>query len=85
MLDAPKYRAPGERIWATKPMGDRGDDVHPWGWREQFGIPAAIIVGIICCLGALVAAIRRGLGWPTIVAAAGSTMLLLPVTVWPLT
>jgi hypothetical protein len=82
VLDDPSHREPGATVWATKPIGDQGHDVYPWGWHEQLLIPFAVIAGLTCYLAALVTAAWRRLRLFTAAAAAASIVLLVPVTVW---
>ncbi|TVT54083.1 hypothetical protein FNH05_10830 [Amycolatopsis rhizosphaerae] len=82
MLDAPKYRAPGEIVWSSRPFGNTAQVVSPWGWHEKYLIPFGIFAGLACYLAAVAAAVRRRFGVPTIVATGGSLALLVPVTVW---
>lgn len=81
-LDDPSHRKPGGTVWASKPIGDPGRTVYPWGWREQLLVPGAVIIGLAWFLVALVTAAWRKLRLLTAAAATASIVLLTPVTVW---
>lgn len=82
VLDDPGRLDPGAKVWATKPIGDRGRTVSPWGWREQMLIPGAVVLGLACYLAALATAAWRRLRPLTATAAVASLVLLVPVVAW---
>lgn len=89
LLQDPRHRAAGDRIWVEVAQDHR--TAYPLSWHVKLLVPFAILAGLLLSCAALVLSFApiTARGFPTAkagtAAAVASLLLLLPVTIWVLT